>query len=73
MRVEPVMISADADVHRDVAQVSTSACFRRKQWLPVFAPLLLANSRAATVYGVVPVAAIPMTRSLSIAFRFQDR
>src|SRR5262249_47400097 len=68
IRVDPVMISAPTAKCTVVSAIFDIGEFSEQTIATVFAPLLLANSSAARVYGVAPAAAMAMTRSFSVSF-----
>src|SRR6267142_5661088 len=55
IRVEPVMTSGPTAVYIVMSAVFDIVVFSEHTIATVFAPLLFANSRAASVYGVLPL------------------
>ena len=68
IRVEPVITSGPTKVCIVRSAVLDIGLFSTQTTATVFAPLLFANSMAAWVYGVFPLAAIPITRSSLVSF-----
>src|SRR5438445_13124939 len=68
IRDEPLMTSAPTAAHTVRSALFDIGVFSTQTIAAVFALLLFANSSAASVYGVVPLAATPIKISYLVSF-----